>query len=232
VIDANDIERMAKERPDECFLKGSGILKLTGAIRELERQNAELERQLAASADKTAAIVQPVAQDAERIAHRIAELVVKHEVRTHSAIYTLALSVLKNCSRGSVAPQPQAAQSEEAQKVWLVLDEQGYPNHCASWPEACHEHINDAISDHDIEEAARWTVRSATLDPRPTATDAALAQAGKEKPVAWYEKPLTRCAASRGDGECFHTQCPQLRDGEPKKSGRHCPLDTQEDGDE
>lgn len=37
------------------------------------------------------------------------------------------------------------------------------------------------------------------------------------------ELPLTRCAASR-DGECTHKQCPQLRDNEPHKSGRHCPL--------
>lgn len=36
--------------------------------------------------------------------------------------------------------------------------------------------------------------------------------------------PLTRCAAGR-DGECGHAQCPQLRDGEPRASGRHCPLD-------
>jgi hypothetical protein len=37
-------------------------------------------------------------------------------------------------------------------------------------------------------------------------------------------KPLTRCAAGR-DGECGHAQCPQLRDSEPAKSSRHCPLD-------
>lgn len=37
-IDANDLEKMAKERPDECFLKGSGVLKLIGAIRQLERE--------------------------------------------------------------------------------------------------------------------------------------------------------------------------------------------------
>jgi len=35
---------------------------------------------------------------------------------------------------------------------------------------------------------------------------------------------LKRCAADR-DGDCVHAECPQLRDGEPKKSGRHCPLD-------
>lgn len=38
------------------------------------------------------------------------------------------------------------------------------------------------------------------------------------------EGALTRCAAGR-DGECGHKACPQLRDNEPAKSGRHCPLD-------
>jgi hypothetical protein len=43
------------------------------------------------------------------------------------------------------------------------------------------------------------------------------------------ERPLSgRCAAG-SDGECSHSQCPQLRDGEPAKSGRHCPLDIQEE---
>lgn len=37
-IDANDLEKIAKERPDECFLKGSGVLKLIGAIRQLESE--------------------------------------------------------------------------------------------------------------------------------------------------------------------------------------------------
>jgi hypothetical protein len=38
MLDANELERMAKERPDKCFLKGSGVLKLTGGIRQLEAQ--------------------------------------------------------------------------------------------------------------------------------------------------------------------------------------------------
>lgn len=33
-----------------------------------------------------------------------------------------------------------------------------------------------------------------------------------------------RCHGGR-DGDCFDTRCPQLRDGEPEKTGRHCPLD-------
>ena len=46
--DANDLERMAKESPDECFLKGSGILKLTCAIRHLESENKRLSAELEA----------------------------------------------------------------------------------------------------------------------------------------------------------------------------------------
>jgi hypothetical protein len=38
------------------------------------------------------------------------------------------------------------------------------------------------------------------------------------------KRALKRCAAAR-DGDCSHIDCPQLRDGEPVKSGRHCPLD-------
>jgi hypothetical protein len=43
-------------------------------------------------------------------------------------------------------------------------------------------------------------------------------------------RPLTRCAANR-DGECRHAQCPQLRDNEPAATGRHCPLDNENDED-
>jgi len=32
------------------------------------------------------------------------------------------------------------------------------------------------------------------------------------------------CHSDR-DGDCFHKDCPQLRDNEPHKTGRHCPLD-------
>ncbi|KAF1046362.1 MAG: hypothetical protein GAK35_01047 [Herbaspirillum frisingense] len=41
-VDANVLEQMARERPDECFLKGSGILKLTSGIRYLEGKIREL----------------------------------------------------------------------------------------------------------------------------------------------------------------------------------------------
>ncbi len=32
------------------------------------------------------------------------------------------------------------------------------------------------------------------------------------------------CHAGK-DGDCSWSECPQLHDGEPKKSGRHCPID-------
>lgn len=38
------------------------------------------------------------------------------------------------------------------------------------------------------------------------------------------------CHAGR-DGECNWVGCPQLRDGEPEATGRHCPLDTHDPED-
>lgn len=45
------------------------------------------------------------------------------------------------------------------------------------------------------------------------------------------DAPLEHCAAGK-DGECYHRKCPQIRDNEPEKSGRHCPLDNRSDEDE
>lgn len=39
------------------------------------------------------------------------------------------------------------------------------------------------------------------------------------------------CHADR-DGDCHSPNCPQLRDGEPARSGRHCSLDIPEADDE
>ena len=43
-------------------------------------------------------------------------------------------------------------------RIWVVLGEEGEPDYCASYPEACHEHTNDAI-EQGITEAKRWVVR-------------------------------------------------------------------------
>lgn len=39
--------------------------------------------------------------------------------------------------------------------------------HAAAWEEAAHEHINDAITEHDIEGAGSWVVRPAYHAPQP-----------------------------------------------------------------
>ena len=52
-----------------------------------------------------------------------------------------------------------------------------------------------------------------------------------QQPVAWAELPkLPRCQ-SGSDGECWFDGCPQIRDGEPAATGRHCPLDFPRVGD-
>jgi len=38
---------------------------------------------------------------------------------------------------------------------------------------------------------------------------------------------MTRCQAD-DDDYCDWKECPQLRDGEPERSGRHCPLDSED----
>jgi hypothetical protein len=42
--------------------------------------------------------------------------------------------------------------------AWLVMDESGYVQHAASWRDAAHEHINDAINEHDLVCARTWRV--------------------------------------------------------------------------
>lgn len=49
-------------------------------------------------------------------------------------------------------------------------------------------------------------------------------QAGSDKPLVGDYRNQGGCHADR-DGECSWAECPQIREGEPAKSGRHCPLD-------
>ena len=53
-IDANALEAMAKANPDEMFLKSAGVIKLTGAIRQLERERDTLTARLKAIEDREA----------------------------------------------------------------------------------------------------------------------------------------------------------------------------------
>lgn len=40
-------------------------------------------------------------------------------------------------------------------------------------------------------------------------------------------KPVKAKCHAALDGDCTWSHCPQVRDGEPQKTGRHCPLDVQ-----
>ena len=50
--------------------------------------------------------------------------------------------------------------------VFVVLDELGIPVFCAAYPQACNEHISDAIVEYEIHSAGLWVVREYTLDTR------------------------------------------------------------------
>ena len=71
-------------------------------------------------------------------------------------------------------------------------------------------------------EYAQRKLRAVRAD-HPLTTDAlTVSEWGGE-----WRRILTRCQAG-GDGDCIAKQCPQLRDGEPRATGRHCPLDNDE----
>jgi len=74
-----------------------------------------------------------------------------------------------------------------------------------------HNHVSDNQSD---------VCKSCGLDLR----DSIHNRADKAKAAL---KGSEHCHAG-SDGECHWGDCPQLRDGEPNKSGRHCPLDDRE----
>jgi hypothetical protein len=83
-----------------------------------------------------------------------------------------------------------------------------------------HEHMKRSGSKIDIHVIQRPRVNKSLLDWGPDGLyDATRAT------------HLTGChAASRNsDGDCMWRECPQLKDGEPAKTGRHCPLDKHED---
>ena len=50
--------------------------------------------------------------------------------------------------------------------AWLIVDKDGTLMHAVGWREAAHEHINDAINEHDLAEAAEWKVVPAYAAPQ------------------------------------------------------------------
>ena len=80
-------------------------------------------------------------------------------------------------------PQQDRAPQGEAYG-WIVLDETGDPGFAAKWPQACHETINEAINEHNMPEAAQWTVRPFYLAPSASIDAAQPAQREVWEPAA------------------------------------------------
>ena len=86
--------------------------------------------------------------------------------------------------------------------AWVVcsINKDGSPSleYAAAWKEAAHEHINDAITEHEIEDAASWVVRPVYAAPQP-----AVMQNIHPDDLKWLERqPLRDC----GDRLVYDTE--------------------------
>ena len=74
--------------------------------------------------------------------------------------------------------------------AWLIVDKDGTLMHAVGWREAAHEHINDAINEHDLAEAAEWKVVPAYAAPqqrKPLSEFQRMRIIGDEFPLALVE---------------------------------------------
>lgn len=83
----------------------------------------------------------------------------------------------------------------------------------------CDEVKGACAAEYDKALAAKHAIEYWNTRPKPQ-------PAAVEK--KWPGPEHNRCCAGR-DGDCNWPHCPQNRDGEPMKSGRHCPLDVYEE---
>ena len=67
------------------------------------------------------------------------------------------------------------------------------------------------------------------LGEDPGRSSPLVAGGGLAAPVAVFPHRYGECRAGT-DGDCSFAGCPQLRDGEPEKTGRSCPLWTEHRG--
>ena len=66
---------------------------------------------------------------------------------------------------GAIEAAVLEAQGKQKPVFFVVIDETGAPEYTALWPEFCHEHINNAINEYEIEGASKWKVRSLYAAP-------------------------------------------------------------------
>lgn len=83
------------------------------------------------------------------------------------AIKALADKLKKRREKAAVgSPVERGVGRHLPSAVFVVLDELGIPVFCAAYPQACNEHISDAIVEYEIHSAGLWVVREYTLDTR------------------------------------------------------------------
>lgn len=73
------------------------------------------------------------------------------------------------CAREALAAHEAEQQAGEA-VAWHVVDADGQLMHAAGWKEAAHEHINDALNEYGIAEAAKWRVIPVFTHPQQPLT--------------------------------------------------------------
>jgi hypothetical protein len=110
----------------------------------------------------------------------------------------------------SAAPSQQAPVAQGDPVAWLVcsVNKDGSLSleHAAAWQEAAHEHINDAITEYGIEDAATWVVRPAYTH----AQQASEPMTPEQKRQSWVNATIEQCSHEgcymRGieDAEQFH----------------------------
>lgn len=83
-------------------------------------------------------------------------------IREHAYNRSAAVMIARKSARWAES----AALERLVPVAWLIFDEKGYLQHAASWEQAAHEHINDAIASFDIQEAAKWIVRPVCIIPQ------------------------------------------------------------------
>lgn len=99
----------------------------------------------------------------------------------------------------------------------------------AEGPDRLPQAMVEAATEHDwadLPEAVKQVMRAAADTFRVWAANA--------DPIAGEVVPEppalgAGCHAQHNDGDCTWTGCPQVRDSEPRATGRHCPLDDGKD---
>ena len=99
-----------------------------------------------------------------------------------------AAALLRELAAGPVVNQQMTTEPAQEPVAWHVCsvnsDGSLSLEFAAPWEEAAHEHINDAINEYDIDDAASWVVRPVYASPQPQRTEPPYAAPQQRKPLS------------------------------------------------